>query len=70
MNVHIDIHLNDNLNPHRIVKLDVHRNNHKDFYPLHLCRLLHSSDLDLVTTLSFGVPKSKNTLFTFGYNSG
>ena len=40
-----------------------------------LCRLLRSSDLDLVTTLSYkflteGVPKSQNNFFTFGYNSG
>ena len=39
------------------------------------CRFLRSSDLDLVTTLGSnlgteGVPKSQNTHFTFGYNSG
>ena len=40
-----------------------------------LCRLLHLSDLDLSTTMSYnfgpdGVPKSQNNFFTFGYISG
>ena len=40
-----------------------------------LFRLLRSSDLEFLTTLSYnlgteGVPKSQNIVFTFGYNSG
>ena len=41
----------------------------------YICRLLRSSDLDHVTSLSKnfgteGVPKSQNNYFTFGYYSG